>query len=182
MTTPKFEPKRKVEHSNIQVRVPSEQQKLLKSLARHLDCNISEILRYGIQWAIDDLNGKHQQPNPDETPRGIQPVQIFNYDSQTLARSVMDLVELEASRRTGSNNYPQGPYLFKEEADSLVPGFNQTLLEAIAQHQVAEELEDRMHDEVNRLAQEIIQEMPQEQFESLVQAAETHIRSAVNTA
>ena len=177
MATRQFKPKRSSEQRTLQVRVPSEQDELVRSLATQFNCKVSEIVRHGLHWAIDDLTSNNHKTNPDENPGGVRPAQIFDYDSQNLARSVMDLVELEASRRTGSASYPMGPYLFKEEADSLLPGFDQTLREAITLQQVPEELQDRMHDHVDRLAQEVLQEMTKEDFESLVQAAEKHIKS-----
>ena len=105
------------------------------------------------------------------------PTPLFDYNSGTLMRGVLDLVELEASAQTGYGAYIEGPMVTQEEAQSMAPGLEEVVERIIREHQVPEELQDRMQDEMDRMAQEALETVHGDEYKKLVEAALQQIQT-----
>ena len=112
----------------------------------------------------------------DNKTQNTEPIPIFSFDSEDLMRSVLDMAEVEASFRAGGGAYTQGPFVLGEEGRQLAPGLNDLMKKTIGEHQLSEETQDRMQDEISKMAQAVFQQINEKEFEALVEAATIHIQ------
>ena len=115
--------------------------------------------------------------DPNTRKSGTPPAPLFGYDSHTLTRGMLDLVELEASARTGYGAYIQGPLVSQEEARRAAPGLEEAVARTIREHQAPEELQDRMQGEMDLMAQEALEAISGDDYKNLVEAALQQIQT-----
>ncbi len=88
----------------------------------------------------------------------------------------------EAADRLGTTNRSQAndPDLSLQESFLATPELNDTLTKAVKNYTIPNKLQSLLDDEVARTAEQVIKDLPQGQFEGLIQATmkEMHSPSA----